>query len=93
MEESNRSVSQQATELRNGRGDLIGGIASVAIPGVMAGPLKYEITYIGWAHDWDADNPNGDYIPICLGHNQDREDLLDEIELRARDAQCSEAGA
>lgn len=90
MDKTVRAVSLRfnVTEVRNGRGDLVGAVSPVAVPGVPAwAPLEPALTYVGWAHDWDADNPDGRYIPLCLGVNDDPEALIAEIEKRARDVQ------
>ena len=88
MQETHRSIAARVTEIRNYEGHLIGGVTSLPVPGVMAGPLQFALTYAAWAHDWAADNPEGAYIPVFLAFGDDYEDLVDQIAQRARNAQA-----
>jgi hypothetical protein len=82
------SVTYTLTEVRDDQGDLIGTVVPVAVPGLPDDePLVPRYMYMGWAHDWDADNPTGQYSPLCLGVAHDEESLIAEIAERARDAQ------
>lgn len=82
------SITYTLKEVRNDRGELVGAVVPVAVPGLPEEePLVPGVKYLGWAHDWDADNPTGQYYPLCLGAADDRESLLAEIEKRAREAQ------
>lgn len=82
------SITYTLKEVRDDRGDLIGAVIPVAVPGLPDDePLVPRFMYVGWAHDWEADNPTGGYYPLCLGAAHDDESLLAEIERRAREAQ------
>lgn len=89
MRESHRNATAGLIEISNDRGDLIGGLTATPIPGVMTAVLRHATTYVGWARDWDSEEgTNQDaYQPVCIGTNDDREVLIDEIERRAREAQ------
>lgn len=83
------SLVLNVTEVRNGRGDLVGAVSPVPVPGeTPRGPLQPAFQYVGWAHDWnETDNPDHRYIPLSLGVSDDPGTLFAEIERRARDAQ------
>lgn len=92
MDRTHRMVSLRLNviEVRNGRGELVGAVSPIAVPGVPArAPLEPALEYVGWAHDWDNtdDDLEGRYIPLCLGVSEDPDTLLAEIEKRAREAQ------
>lgn len=86
-----RTYHSVPTEIRDSLGNLVGVVSPVPMP--MDTPImgdrpsdKASLQFVGWAHDWDADNLEGKYIPLCLGVSDDPETLFAEIERRAREA-------
>lgn len=69
-------------------GVLIGAVVPVPVPGQeQTDPFNPACQYVGWAHDWIADDPQVQYTPKLIGANDDPEILFDAIALRARQAQ------
>lgn len=82
-------TTSAVTIVRNDLGDLVGAVMSVDVPGSPLHMLMPIQHFVGWAHDWDAeeDGLNQDaYMPVCLGVSDDPETLFAEIERRAREA-------
>lgn len=82
------NIALSITEVRDELGDLIGAVSPVAVPGLAPiSPLTPVMHFVGWSHDWNADNPEGEYLPLCIGVSDDWNTLVSEIEKHARDAQ------
>jgi hypothetical protein len=81
------------TEIRDDLGQLVGGLTLVPVPGSYLGVFAHRMTYVGWAQDWEADNPEGHYLPVFLGQSEDPDELVAEIEKRARQAVLPEGMA
>lgn len=82
------NITLGVTEVRDELDYLIGAVSPVAVPGLAPiSPLAPVMHFVGWSHDWNADNPHGEYLPLCIGVSDEWNTLISEIEKRARDAQ------
>jgi len=81
------SVVAEAIEIHTDR--LIGAVSTVVVPGLPdTAPLEPVVHNVGWAHDWDAANQAEEYLPVCLGVDDDYHALVSEIEKRAHEARA-----